>query len=352
MEWITPFTRHVIKCVQLSFLSRTIRKRALDNLVVFPTPRPIGPELRGSQMKTLCSMFGPSLTSPLATAQKNGILTLDNQQLSLKYLDDTVIFSQSLHETIEHVQRVLLLLQNFGEALSLTNCIFFAGMIDYFCHHIRPRRLVTATHTTNAVKRLLLPSNITNLSAVLALCNVLCSLMSSLASMAALLDQKLNEDQTTNFYELPADELKALCELLDKLLSPPIYAFSFVGECYILDIHAIKVHVGCILLQKQLDGTTPTGYGFWSLTKDKHIYDTTLHIYAAIVWLALILRPNDKGTSFTIQTYHNFLIESYTSFTQQANSRVGFPKPQKLCPTWSIDLELNIKLSILYVVYR
>lgn len=89
------------------------------------------------------------------------IMSLVKWQSALVYLDDIVVFSRSLRNQINHVKQVLSILKDAGVTLKLMKCNFFTETIDYLGHVIRLRRLEIATHTTAAIKKLKLPTNIT-----------------------------------------------------------------------------------------------------------------------------------------------------------------------------------------------
>lgn len=93
-------------------------------------------------------------------------------QTALVYLDDIVIYSNTIKAYIGRVQQVLQLLPNAGVTLKMNKCNFLTATIDYLGHVIRPERLEIASHTTAAIKGLQPPTNDTELWCFLGLCNV------------------------------------------------------------------------------------------------------------------------------------------------------------------------------------
>lgn len=114
---------------------------------------------------------------------------------------------------------------------------------------------------TDAIKRLKLPMNIINLNQFLGICNVCCRFVFNIACIPVPLNQKLKMDRPTHLGALLADEVEAMHELYDKLVSAPILALAFAEASYTLDTDACNVQVVCALLEEQPDGTTqPAGY--------------------------------------------------------------------------------------------
>lgn len=82
----------------------------------------------------------------------NVILATMKWQFVLVYSDSIVIFFMSLDDHIEHVRRVLALLHDTVITLRLKKCKFFRETIDYLGRVIRPKRLMIASHATDAIR--------------------------------------------------------------------------------------------------------------------------------------------------------------------------------------------------------
>lgn len=66
--------------------------------------------------------------------------------------------------------------------------------------------------------------------------------------------------------------------------------------------------VGCVLLQKQYDGTTKRiGYLCKTLTDQARNFDTTNLKSVAVVWAVLLLRPYSAGYGLILEADHHAL---------------------------------------------
>lgn len=68
----------------------------------------------------------------------------------LIYLDDAIVFSNTVTDHIRHVDYILALLWNAKISLKLKTYFSFQPRLDYFGHIIEPRRLSVAKNTTEA----------------------------------------------------------------------------------------------------------------------------------------------------------------------------------------------------------
>ena len=236
------------------------------------------------------------------------ILSSVKWQFALVYLDDIVIFSPKPEEHIEHVKKVLMLLQDAGVTIKLRKCFFFTDNIDYLGHVIRPGTLEIAPKATEAIKNLKPPKNVTELRSFLGLCNVFRRFVPNFSRIAAPLNKKLKKGEPQHFDHLTDEELSAMKDLQDKLITPPVLALPRPNGRITIDTDACAYQVGCVLLQEQEDQTVkPIGYWSRSLTDAERRYDTTQRECLAVVWAILLLRPYLEGTRFTIRTDHSAL---------------------------------------------
>lgn len=104
---------------------------------------------------------------------------------------------------------------------------------------------------THVIKGLKAPKNITKRCLLFGLCNVFHQFVLSFAHIGAPQSQNLKKDQPTHFGALTADELNAIRELQNKLVSPLILELPYSGGSYTLDTDACNAQLGCVLIQEQ-----------------------------------------------------------------------------------------------------
>ena len=228
-------------------------------------------------------------------------------QFAIVYLDDIVIYSDSVEQHFEHLTTVLSLLNKAGLTLRIEKCKFLHTTIDYLGHVIRPGKLHVASKNVEAVRNFAPPRTITELRSFLGLCNVYRRFVRDFAEKATPLNRKLRKGEPTSF-ELNDEEMKSFNTLRDALTTTPVLALPRANAPFLLETDASKVQVGCVLTQEQPDGFyQPIGHWSRSLNDTERNYDTTERECLAVLWSILQLRPYLERTHFVVRTDHDAL---------------------------------------------
>ena len=90
------------------------------------------------------------------------ILSRVKWETALVYLDDVIVYSESVTEHVDHVREVLQLLYTAGVSPKISKCTFCDTSVTYLGHVIRPSRLEVERRNVVAIARALPPSNQTN----------------------------------------------------------------------------------------------------------------------------------------------------------------------------------------------
>lgn len=82
-------------------------------------------------------------------------------KFALVYLEEVVVFSNTVDDHIDHLKAVLKLLKNAGLTLNLKKCFFFHNNIYYLGHVIKLGSLEVAPKESASNEKLKPSSNIT-----------------------------------------------------------------------------------------------------------------------------------------------------------------------------------------------
>lgn len=157
----------------------------------------------------------------------------------------------------------------------MEKCLFFEDCINYSGHVIQPDRIFVSTITTNEIRRLQHPINVTDLKSSLVLCNIFRLFLPKFAITAAPLTPRLEEDHPFVFGRLEETEIEALESVQHGLLSLPIMSLPRTNRSYILDKDVCYKEVWNAQLQDQPGGAArPVGYRSRSLSKGQQAYDS------------------------------------------------------------------------------
>lgn len=240
-----------------------------------------------------------------------------------------MIFSKTPGQNIYHIRKRLLLLYNDEATLQRKKRNSFTDTVNYLGHVLCSRRLVLASHTSDAIHGFNPSTSLTKLRFFLGTCNVFKRFVPNFARIASLLNQRLEKkNQPRTPAPLNSEELHVMDTTKSAFIAPPKLAFPYSGGHVTADTDGWNVQIGFILLQKQPDDRTkPLACRPCSLTDTEQQCYTRHRKFQAIVWSALLLHPYFKRQRFTIRT------------DQDALRRIlNLPDPTKQLVRWRVYL--------------
>jgi transposase InsO family protein len=250
------------------------------------------------------------------------ILSSVRWQCALTYLDDIIVFSATLEQHLHDLDRVLTLLHNAGVTLKLRKCQFFRDSVRYLGHIVGFSGLSIDEENTVAVRKAIPPNSRSSLRSFLGLCNVYRRFVKGFSTLAAPLTKLLRKDQPERFV-LNEEQLKAVENLKESILNPPVLALPVSGRPYIVETDASANQLGCVLLQEQQDKSLRP-IGFWSraCNKAEQNYSPTEREALAIIWAVKMLRPYLERVRFSVRTDHAALRWLFGATAGQENPRL------------------------------
>lgn len=142
-------------------------------------------------------------------------------------------------------------LSKVGVSLRLKRGFFSDDRIESFGPMIHSGRIGISTKASDEIPWLQYLTNVDKLKSFSSLCNVIRRFVPSFARIVALLNKKLEKDQTFHFRRLKKSGIKVLESLQHQLLSPPIWSLLKPKRSYTLDCSTCDKQVGCMFLQEQ-----------------------------------------------------------------------------------------------------
>jgi len=99
------------------------------------------------------------------------ILTQFKWKTCLVYLDDVIIFSNSVEEHIQHVDEILFALSEAGVTLKISKCRFFTRKVEYLGHFISPGSLEADTTNVKCLRDAVPPTTKSEVRSFLGMAN-------------------------------------------------------------------------------------------------------------------------------------------------------------------------------------
>lgn len=247
------------------------------------------------------------LSNAPATLQRtiNSILGSLRWDIALVYLDDIIVYSPSLRQHIEHLDRVLTVLDNANVKLNVTKCSLARKQLDYLGFRITPEGIKPTT--TNVTKTLDFPTPTSTKAAYsfIQMAQFYRRFIKDFATIAAPLNTFKNKHAS---FVWSAACQTSFDQIKRELSKYPLLAF-YNGKSHLklkISTDASNVGIGGVLHQVNSDGRLqPIQYLSRALSPREQKYSVVEKECLAMVWSITKLRPYLYGKHFTLVTDHH-----------------------------------------------
>lgn len=245
----------------------------------------------------------------------------------LVFLDDLIVFSETLEEHEIRLMKVLNRLRDYGLRLSPDKCHFFKSSVKYLGHIVDAEGVHTDPSKLSALKGWPRPTNRKELKCFLGFAGYYRRFVEGYSKIAKPLNgltagyvpprkrgkiYKKNQIKAPFNPTLPlGEEWTEECEvafrtLIDTLTSAPVLAFANPNLPYVLHTDASRDGLGAALYQEQDGKLRVIAYASRGLSKSEQNYPAHKQEYLALKW-AICEKFNDYlyGTEFIVLTDNN-----------------------------------------------
>ncbi|XP_063731577.1 retrovirus-related Pol polyprotein from transposon 412 [Eleginops maclovinus] len=190
-------------------------------------------------------------------------------QSLLLYLDDIVVFPNTVAEHVERLEAVLSHLQHEGLKAKLQKCSFFRPEVSYLGHVISREGVSTAPGKIEVVSKWQRPNNGSELRSFLGFSSYYRCFIEGFAKIASPLHRLVAELTGTKSRKPSGktltDEWTEECEqcfedLKSRLVAAPVLAYANFALPFILEIDASFRGLGAVLSQEQDRKVRPVAY--------------------------------------------------------------------------------------------
>ena len=248
----------------------------------------------------LCN--APAVFQRLMQQVLQGLNPAEGPDFVSVYLDDVLVFSQTLEEHLEHLKRVIERIEEVGLKLKPTKCKFVRKEVEYLGHIITPEGLRPNPKLVTAVREYPTPRDIHGLRRFLGMASYYRRFIAGFARIAEPLHQQTRKDvvfQWTPECQLAFETLKA------KLTTAPVLAYPAFDKDFVLETDASIQGLGAVLSQHTDGKLHPVAYASRALSKPEKNYGITELETLAVVWAITHYRHCLYGRSVTVYTDHS-----------------------------------------------
>ncbi len=258
----------------------------------------------------------------------------------LVFLDDLIVFSDSLEEHEERLQHVLLRLRENGLKLSPAKCRFFQTSVRYLGHIVSRDGVETDPEKIAATKTWPIPQTLRQLRSFLGFAGYYRRFVRDYSKIVKPLNDltggypPLRKGQKTvdcagkyfnpraPFAERWTPACQAAFECIkEKLTSSPVLAFANPKLPYVIHTDASSTGLGAALYQEQEGSMRVIAYASRGLTPSESRYPAHKLEFLALKW-SIVEKFHDYlyGNTFTVVTDNNPLTYVLTSAKLDAAS--------------------------------
>jgi hypothetical protein len=250
------------------------------------------------------TVMAMGLTNACATFQRLMEKVLDGYigVCCLVYLDDIILYSETLDQHKIDVENIITRLKAFNLKIKPSKCKFARSRIEYLSHVIENGTLKPNPAKTAAVNNAKIPKTVKQVQAFLGLVGYYRKFIkncSGIASPLIKLTEKNTEFKWSEECESAFQQLKSYLVSDKHVLALPDYDKEFVVEA-----DASKVGIGGVLSQKIGRHYQPIAYFSKHLTKTERNYSTSERELLAIILSVEHFKEYVYGRQFKILSDH------------------------------------------------
>jgi len=159
--------------------------------------------------------------------------TVGNQFVSV-YIDDVLIYSQTLPEHLEHLKLVIKRIEQAGLKLKPRKCLFVRDEVEYLGHLLTSDGLKTNPRTVNAVKEYPQPQSVKEIRQFLGLSSYYRHFIKNFAALAQPLTALTRHNVEFKWTE---ECQEAFDKLKQCLISAPVLCYPSFDTPFVLETH-------------------------------------------------------------------------------------------------------------------
>lgn len=245
-----------------------------------------------------------------ATFQRmiNCVLSGLNNIKCLAYLDDVVVFGETLVDHNNRLKEVLQRFRRYNLKVNPSKCQFLRKEIYYLGHVVTPNGIKPDETKIIAVKQFPVPKNRTEIKSFLGLAGYYRKFIPYFSGVARPLTNLLKKNTT---FKWSSECQKAFESLKESLINPPILQMPNFTKPFKLTCDASDHALGAILSQDVEGFDLPIAYASRVLSNAEINYSPTDKELSAIIWGMSHFRPYLYGHKFCVVTDHRALLWLY-----------------------------------------
>jgi len=217
------------------------------------------------------------------------------------YLDDVILFGQTLQEHNERLREILERLRQFNLKIEPDKCEFLKTELNYLGRIVTSEGVKPDPNKVQAINDFPIPINVTDVKSFLGLAGYYRKFIPQFSKIAKPLNDLLKKNNTWKWEQEQMNSFRCLQTVLTQ---EPVLQYPDFTKPFILTCDASGFAVGAILSQGKIGHDKLIAFASRTVNKAEQNYSTIEKELTAIVWACKHFRPYLLGRTFTIVTDH------------------------------------------------
>lgn len=231
----------------------------------------------------------------------NSVLSGLQDLYAFVYLDDVVIFGDSLGSHNKRLVEVLSRLRKHNLKLNPDKCEFLSKQVSYLGHVITDEGIQPCREKVIAVQNFPNPTNAKQIKSFLGLAGYYRRFIQNFSKISQPLTKLLRKEENFLWTSQQQESFETLKNILT---NPPLLQYPDFSKEFVITTDASNYAIGAILSQGKIGEDLPIAYASRTLNRAEINYSTTEKELLAIVWSVRHFRPYLYGTHFKIVSDH------------------------------------------------
>jgi len=244
----------------------------------------------------------PAVFQRLMQTVIGGLNPPDGPDFVCVYIDDLLVFSNSLEDHLQHLHMVMDRLRQAKLKLKPAKCHFVRQSVEFLGHVITPLGLQPNPRQTAAVQEFPVPQSLHQLRQFLGLTSYYRRFIKQYAKMAAPLYRLTKKDSKWVWDEWCQQAFKSLKQ---KLVQSPVLMYPDFEKKFVLETDASLSGLGAVLSQTKDSFLHAVSFASRSLSSPEKNYSITELETLAVVWAVQHYRAYLYGHEVEIITDHS-----------------------------------------------
>ena len=261
--------------------------------------------------------FGIATAPSVFQDLMNKVLSGIGNEYAMAYLDDVIVFSETLEDHFRHLEDVFERLESAGLKLKKSKCEFLKKEIHYLGHIISDKGIRPDEAKIDAIRNLPAPTTVKDVRAFIGMVGFYRNFITHFAETAKPLTALTKKNCR---FSWSSEAQEAFDALKCKLIEAPILAYPDVNLPYKLYTDASNTAVGAMLTQVFPEGERAIQYLSHQLSDSQAKWPVIEREGYSIIYAITKLRHFLLGSEFTVYTDHKPLRTLFTA--EMRNTRV------------------------------